>query len=360
MLSKRSAVGLLVGALSLAGCSKDPEVAKRDFVRSGDGYVAQKKYREAVVEYRNAIQQDPRFGEARLKLAEAYVQLGDLSDAYQEYVRAADLLPAEVDAQVKVGEMLLIGRHFEDAKSRAEKALATRPNHVPALILRANALAGLNKLEDAVSEIELAIRTDPDRSESYSNLGMMQLLRGDRTQAETAFRRAVDANEKSTQARLALANFYAVSGRREEAEAQFKAALALDGKDVLANRALAYFYIASGRAAQAEPHLKTVADVAPNDGGKLILADYYIAMRRLDDARRVLEDIAARESEAFASAKLRLAGLGIVAGDPAEASRLVEDVLAKQPSHTDALIAKAELLARAGKIDESLAAANPR
>jgi tetratricopeptide (TPR) repeat protein len=357
MLSNRSAVMLFVGALSLAGCSKDPEVAKRDFARSGDGYVAQKKYREAVVEYRNAIQQDPRFGEVRLKLAEVYLQLGDLSAAFQEYVRAADLLPHDTDAQVKVGEMLLVGRHFEDAKARAEKALATKPDHVPALILRANALAGLNKLEDAVAEVELAIRTAPERSESYANLGMMQFMRGDKAQAETAFRRAIDANQKSTAARLALANFYAVTGRRPEAEAQFKAALEIDGKDILANRALAYFYVASGRAPLAEEHLKTVADVAPNNGGKLILADYYIAMRRLDDARRVLEPIATADNEAFAAAKLRLAALGVVAGDPAEASRLVDDVLAKQPANTDALIAKAELLARAGKVDESLEAA---
>jgi tetratricopeptide (TPR) repeat protein len=357
MLSNRSVVMLLAGALTLAGCSKDPEVAKRDFVRSGDSYVAAKQYREAVVEYRNAVQQDPRFAEARQKLAATYLQLGDLNSAFQEYVRAADLLPQDADAQVKVGEMLLVGRHFEDAKSRAEKALATEPTHVAAQILRANALAGLNKIDDAVAEIETAIRTDPDRSESYANLGMVQLMRGDRAQAEAAFTRAVSTNEKSTPARLALANFYAVTGRREDAEREFKAAVDIDAKDILANRALAYFYVASGRAPLAEPHLKVVAEVAPNQAGKLILADYYIAMRRLDDARRVLDEVSASEDDAFATAKLRLAALGVVAGDAAQAARLVEDVLARQPSNTDALIAKAELLARAGKLDDSLAAA---
>ena len=45
------------------------------------------------MQYRNALQQDPRFGEARLKLADAYVQAGDPQSAYREYVRAADLLP---------------------------------------------------------------------------------------------------------------------------------------------------------------------------------------------------------------------------------------------------------------------------
>jgi tetratricopeptide (TPR) repeat protein len=366
MLTCRSALIALLGALSLTGCARDPEVAKREFVRSGDGYVEQKKFREAVVEYRNAVQQDPKFGEARLKLAKVYLELGEIPNGFREYVRAADLMPNDVDTQVAVGEMLLVGRQFEDAKSRAEKALATTPAHVPALILRANALAGLNKVEDAVAEIEQAIRADPDRSESYASLGLMQLIRGDRVQAEAAFKKAIDTNPKSAQARLALANFYAMSGRREDAEAQFKAALTIDPKHLLANRALAYFYVASGRAQLAESHLKVAAEVAPNQSGRLVLADYYIALRRLDDAKTLLEQITATDSPSLAAAKLKLAALGVITGDPASAMRQVEDVLAKEPNHTDALVAKTELLARAGKADEALASAkaaiasNPR
>ncbi len=75
-------IPLLFCSLAAAGCSKDPEVAKREYVRSGDAYVAEKKYKEAVIEYRNAVQQDPRFGEARLKLAETYTKLGDAKGAY--------------------------------------------------------------------------------------------------------------------------------------------------------------------------------------------------------------------------------------------------------------------------------------
>jgi tetratricopeptide (TPR) repeat protein len=57
-----------ISALTVA-CSKDPEVAKREYVRSGDAYVAKKQYKEAIIEYRNAVQLDPRYGEARAKLA---------------------------------------------------------------------------------------------------------------------------------------------------------------------------------------------------------------------------------------------------------------------------------------------------
>ena len=53
-------------------CATDPEVAKREFVQRGDAFVAEKKYEEATIEYRNAVQLDPRFAEARRKLSDVY------------------------------------------------------------------------------------------------------------------------------------------------------------------------------------------------------------------------------------------------------------------------------------------------
>ena len=107
---------VLVGiALLTIGCS-NPEYAKQEYLKSGDRYAADKKYSEAVVQYRNAIQQDPRFGEARLKLADTYEKLNDPENALREYVRAADLLPNNVTAQVKAAGYLLLMRQFEDAK----------------------------------------------------------------------------------------------------------------------------------------------------------------------------------------------------------------------------------------------------
>src|SRR6186713_2672747 len=125
------ALGLAALFTSL-GCRANPDVAKQEYLKSGDRYVEQGKLPEAVVQYRNALQQDPRFGEARLKLAEVYAKQGDARNAYREYIRAADLLPNNVDAQVKAAGMLLVARQFEDAKARAQKALAKDPKNVPA------------------------------------------------------------------------------------------------------------------------------------------------------------------------------------------------------------------------------------
>src|SRR5258708_7799376 len=93
MTVTRTATVLRLGVLALTvlaiGCSQDPEKLKRKYMASGDAYMAQHKYSEAIIEYRNATQQDDHFGEARYKLAGAYVRAGNGSRALAEAVRAA-------------------------------------------------------------------------------------------------------------------------------------------------------------------------------------------------------------------------------------------------------------------------------
>jgi len=67
-MRRRSAISvLLLAAVTLTACSRDPETAKREFLASGDKYLADKKYTEAILQYRNAIKEDARFGAARIK-----------------------------------------------------------------------------------------------------------------------------------------------------------------------------------------------------------------------------------------------------------------------------------------------------
>ena len=144
-----------------AGCSKDPEVAKREYVASGDKYATDKQLPEAIIQYRNAVALDPRFGEARLKLGNALIANGDTVGAYREYIRAADLLPGDAQAQMRAGQMHLLARQFPEARARAEALLKIDPKNADALILMGNAMAGIKDFEGAVTHLEQAIETNP-------------------------------------------------------------------------------------------------------------------------------------------------------------------------------------------------------
>jgi tetratricopeptide (TPR) repeat protein len=338
-------------------CAKNPEVAKRAYLESGDGYFAQKKYHEAIVQYRNAVQQDARFGEARYKLAEAYVRINDPAGAYREYIRAADLMPTNVESQLKAGQMLLLGRQFEDAKARADRILANDPKNVQAQILRGSALAGLKDLDSAIAQIEEAIQLDPERSSTYDNLGALRLAKGNREGAEDAFRKAVEINGKSVTARLALATFYLSTKRAAEAERALLETRQLDAANPTANRVLALFYLASHRAPEAEPYLKTFAGVAKTAASQLALADYYTLMNRSSDAVRVLTAIAVEDTQAFAGAQSRIAAIEYARGQKAGAHTRLNDLLTRQPKYLAGLLLKGRFLLVEQQRDGALAQA---
>ncbi len=286
-------------AVALAACSKDPGVAKREHFDAGNRFMAQEKYQEAIVEFRNALQQDQRFGEARVQLSEAYAKAGNGLEAFREAIRAADLMPDDVAVQIKAGQFLLLAGQFEDAKSRAEKALMKSPRSVDGLVLRANAMAGLRDIDGAVKEIEQAIAVDPRQPLAHASLGAFQASKGNAPDAEAAFRRAVAADPASVPAQLALGSFLWSAGRQADAEVAFKAASTLDPKNELASRALAAFYIAAGRPAEAEPHLKALADASLAVEPRLALADFYVRQNRAADAEAVLKVDSGRTSSSL-------------------------------------------------------------
>ena len=73
---------------SLGGCTRDPEVRKKNYLDKGNSYFQKAKYQEAIVEYLNAIQIDPKFADAHFALAKVFLQQRDWNHAYQELSRA--------------------------------------------------------------------------------------------------------------------------------------------------------------------------------------------------------------------------------------------------------------------------------
>ena len=345
------ASALFASVLTAAACgSKDPT---EHFRRGGD-YVQQKKYQEAIVELRTAVQIAPNYGEARLKLAEAFEAVGDLPGALRESVRAADLLPDNMAAQVLAGRHLMFAQSFQDAGDRADRVLAKDPNNAEALILKGAALAGLNDFDAALTRYEQAAKTSPGNETGYIGIGALELTRGQQQAAEEAFKRAVSINPKSVSARVALADLYWRTRQIEAAEKQLKAALELEPRNPLLNRALGVLHLATGRAAQAEGYFVAYAESLGTSAGQFTLANLYMSLQRPADARRVLAE-AAKQPDAFAEATTSLASLDLLDGKAEEARKGIETVLARFPKHVNALVLKAQVLSNERKYDQALA-----
>ncbi|MGB2716421.1 MAG: tetratricopeptide repeat protein [Vicinamibacterales bacterium] len=346
--------GISVFAL---GCSRNPEEAMRRHLAAGDKYLADGKVAEAIIEYRNAVQQQPNAGPARQKLAETYLKANDPAKALPELVRAADLLPEDLALQVKAGNVLLIAGRFDDARARADKVLERDPKNLPGHLLLANSLAGLKDLDAAVSQIQEAISLSPERGATYSQLGVMELGRKNAEAAEKAFKKATEMDPTSVEAEMALANFYWVTGRGAEAESALKKSVEIAPENATANRALATFYIATNRAADAEAYLQKAYEITKTPAAALTLADFYVARNADDRAIAILEPMS-RDAKTASEAGVRLAALDNKRGRRAKAYERLDSVLSTDKTNLQALLLKTELLMADQKIEEAFPVAS--
>ena len=339
-------------APGVSGCSGNADDQTAKAFERGEQYFADGRYAEATVEYRRALQLDPKMGRARFKLAEAYAASKDLKSAYPEYVRARDLLKDDIEVQVKAGNMLLLGRRFQEAKETARIILQKDANNLQGLLLLGNALAGLRDLENAIAVTRRAVELQPDRAGVYANLGVLELAKGDHDEAEQAFAKAVERSPTEPSALISQANFYRAVGNFAAAERSLRRALAVAPTDPRTNRALAVHYLYTNRPDLAEPPLKFLAEGQKDIRARLDLADFYFEMRRFDDARKVLRDVIAT-TPGFES-QSRMALVEHASGRVTEAHAVLRQVLKKEPNHSAALALEARFLLRENRTTDAL------
>src|ERR1700743_1647983 len=84
---------LIASLLLICGCATNPAERKAKFFRSGHEDLREGKYQEAIIEFHNALQIDPRFGDASYQLGLAYSATGARQAAYRQFLSAVDLNP---------------------------------------------------------------------------------------------------------------------------------------------------------------------------------------------------------------------------------------------------------------------------
>jgi tetratricopeptide (TPR) repeat protein len=132
-------------------------------IASGDRFARAGKYREALIEYRNAIKATPTSAEAHERLADAAARAQDPQTAAGAILRVAELKPDDPGAQVRAASLYLLAGRYEEARDRAAAALEADQADANAHIVLAQALAGLHDPARSEAALRDAVRLAPGR-----------------------------------------------------------------------------------------------------------------------------------------------------------------------------------------------------
>ena len=110
---------VLVAVMAGSGCGMVKDFRKNRHLKAAEGYVAAKKYKEATIEYRNALRFDPQNLAAVKKLGLAYYENGQLGEAFPPLQRYHDQNQNDLEVRQKLGMIYLMGRAPDKAREEA-------------------------------------------------------------------------------------------------------------------------------------------------------------------------------------------------------------------------------------------------
>ena len=276
-------LGVIGAAIAFSGVGKS--ALKYRYLKSGQKYAAQGLWREATIQYLNALSLDPRFVDAHYQLAKLAQRVGDNLTASQEFQSTIELSPDNMDAQLQVGKYLLEEGDLQGAEQKADLVLARKPNDPEVHLLLARFDDAVGYIEDSQDEIDKAIRLAPSNPAPYVVVANMRAAVNDADGAEAAFQQALKLDPKQFDVLLSLGSLYELQQHWPDAEKAFRDAAAAAPTDVSPWTSLAFLYLAQRQLEPAEHTAEEAASKFPNEPDAYrMLPDVHLSVGLLDKA----------------------------------------------------------------------------
>jgi len=337
----------------LAGCGRDPEKVKARYLENGDKYMSQRKYKEAVLMYKNAIKRDPKFGEAYAKLGDAEMARGDARAAVAAFRRAVELLPKAEDPAGKLADIYLAAytvsakknpEFIKEVKDLANTLLQKNPKSYHGYRLKGFLAVHEGDLDEAVQLFEKANEGRPDQPELLYSLAQVHNQAGRWEKAEELAKRIIAKNPKYALAYDFLITEYMRRKQQAEAEKYVAAKSAANPAVVDFQLQQAGFYRLTNQKEKGDQVMQQIlAKESESPDARRKVGDLLVRLRDYDAALKVYNDGVAKNDGFKTDYRLRIVQIHVAQSKTAEALQLAEAVVKDDPKSNEALSMRASL-----------------
>lgn len=373
--------------LALVACAEeDPQ----KYVQEGRGLFEKGDMESARVQFKNALQAQPKLTEAYYGLALIDERSQDWKTMFANLQEAVTINPNYVEAQIKLGQIFMLSGELDKAREKAnlvnrlapddlavwvfegalllregkkadalvmaDRVLAKEPAHVDASGLKASILATEKNFSEALAVLSRSIEAHPD------DVGMRLLkirLLGEQQQYPAVtqeFEALLAKFPTNRDYRFAFVDFLKNTNQMEAAEKVLRGVIAQSPDDVEVKLRLVTL-LEQRDPVVAETTLKDFIEKSPKEARfKLALAQIFKVKNKLDEEKTVLHqviDLDAAGKEGMA-AKVRLAEIALYQNDKEAATQLIEQVLGLDAGNYDALLLRAGMSLNAAKADAAI------
>jgi tetratricopeptide (TPR) repeat protein len=285
---------------------------------------------KALASAQMAAKGDPASAAAQFTLGKAYAAVGDRSGAETAFREVLKINPRAVPAQVELSTLSLGEKGGNEALAMADAAAKVLPGNFDARITLIRSLLGTGDLTRAEREIQQLQTTKPTAA-GYAQAGALALARFDLAKARAAYDKAIDLDPDSIEALAGQLSLDLREGSGARARARLTERLEGATPRVELLLLAARTYLSLNDLNQSESVLRRAIEVEPASlPAYSMLAQTYLRMKRLDDARAEFDRLAAKQSNPVGA--LTAAGTILQAqGKDREARERYEKVIGLDP-----------------------------
>ena len=181
--------------------SREPDLNANTHFAAGQLAESQQRFPEAIIQYRQALELDPKHLPALYRLAMVHTRLGQHDqalDTWQRYIRVTD---DKATGYSNLGYACEIADRREDAERAYRQAIAIDPQNQPARVNYGLMLARRGDFPSATEHLSAVLTP----AQVHYNLGSVHELQKRPTEARLEYRRALELDPTLTAARKRLA-----------------------------------------------------------------------------------------------------------------------------------------------------------
>ena len=362
MLGRRrcfAGVIFLTASVLISGCARTPQEKYARFMQRGKKLLEESNPARAVVEFRSAMQQQPKAVEGYYELALAFLAQDKVADAVVALRKATEVKPGYAPAQLKLAELMVRSRNeqlLQDAEARVQKILTDNPGDDDALVTLAAAEAQLGKTGDSEKYLKEVVKRSPDSLRPKIALALVKVTENDLASAEELLRVAAQQAPGSDDVIVALGHLEAGMGKTAEAVAMFQKAIQMDADNTDAWISLGSLQLEGGDAKAAEQSFRRAAE-SPKTRAPLAYVVFLVRQNRRVEAIRNLEKMLRASPENRVVRSALVAGY-ITANRQQEAEDILNAAIKKNPNDVEALLQQSQIYIRKRRLKEALADLN--
>ncbi len=331
--------------------------AKENHIKRGEEYLQNRKFLEAKMEFRSALDIDEDSAEAHWGLARSYENLGQFAETVEELRKVVELSPDNLEAKVKLGNYLLTFEppQIDGTNKLLQDIFSRDPNFIEGHILKASLLSKQKKTEQEVLDIlNYAISLNPNRTESYVSLSRFFINVEKIADAENALKKGISVNPKAAVGYLEYGRFLTYDKRFADAETQFLKAAEVEPKNIEAVESLAKFYFAQKQFDKAEKAYKDLVQIEENSPeSRMELGSFYTSINRENEAVEIFNGILSEFPE-YVRARYRLSEIYLERKEADKVKEQIEKLFAINDRDTDALMIRVRLNLLENKAEDAV------